>query len=407
MDMRNPLKLPNLDEFYRFLTTSMGFTTNLRQISVYFNENELFRISKEIIGHHRSIKIKPDIKRESPEKLFKLESVNINTVKFEVTITRIVSSRNHEKKNEAVSFQIASGNLKVQIQRKFSSEMEKVNKEKASKSSDVPSDIFKDLLPYPEQGNIFIGFRTHQTTSYSVNLAARVIPTVERESIDFAEKTLSVYNTEMLCSMGELCRVLYEYEMNQISQLYQHKSDDNQLMLEERSVRILNHFTFKQSTPDDKVGSIIEEQFYRCCSSQLSILSTHGVKSINLIRLPDPEMTAFIKTTPVVPKIMMNQCESFFSRANSILKIIEQILISDIFEELKKRILDVDEMVALMKWWTTQTFSIKEHDHFMQLASANIENKVIRLKNVRHFQNPGIISPGLDVPSNVLPYAIS
>ncbi|CAG8587187.1 9394_t:CDS:10, partial [Dentiscutata erythropus] len=417
MEMRNPLKLPNLDELCRFLTTSLGFTTNLRQISVYFNENELFSI-KKIIGRPRSIKIKPDIKRESPEKLFKLESVNIQTVKFEVTNTpRTTVSSNHEKKNVTVCFQIASGNLKVQIQHKFSSEMERLTKKKPpskttiqailpmySKSSDVTSDIFKDLLPYPEQGNIFIGFRTHQTTSYSINLAARVIPTVERESIDFAEKTLSVYNTEMLCSIGTLCRVLYEDEMNQ---LCQYKPGGNQLMLEERSVRILNHFTFEQSTPDAKVGNIIESQFYRCCSSQLSVLSTHGVKAINLIRLPNPEMTEFIKTTPVVPKIMMDHCESFFYRANSILRLIEQISIYDVFEELKKRTLDVNEMVALMKWWITKDFTITVHNDLMQLATVNIENKVLHLKSIRHFRNPGIISPGLDVPSNVLPYAIS
>ncbi|KAF0332856.1 ubiquitin system component cue, partial [Gigaspora margarita] len=290
MDMRNPSKLPNLDEFCRFLKTSLGFTTNLRQILVYFNENELLNISKEIIGHPRSIKINSNINRESPEKFFKLESVNIHNVKFEIITTpRTVLYRNHERKRASVCFQIASGNLKVQIQRKFSSEMERLTKKKPpskttiqailpkySRSTDMKFDVFKDLLPYPEQGNIFIGFRTHQTTSYSLNFAARVIPTVERESIDFSEKTLSVYNTEMLCYIGALCRVLYEDEMNQILQLYQHKSGDNQLMLEECSVCILNHFTFAQSTPDVKVGNIIESQFYRCCSSQLSILSTHG-----------------------------------------------------------------------------------------------------------------------------------
>ncbi|RIB30618.1 hypothetical protein C2G38_2152060 [Gigaspora rosea] len=396
MDVRNPLKLPNLDEFFRFLTTSLGFTTNLRQISVYYNENELFNISKKVIGHPRSIKINSNIKRESPEKLFNLESVNIQTVKFEVTTTpRTVSSSNHEKKSVLTKKKPPSKTTIQAILPMF------------SRSSDMTFDIFKDLLPYPEQGNIFIGFRTHQTTSYSINFAARVIPTVERESIDFAEKTLSIYNTEMLCSIGVLCRVLYEDEMNQISQLYQHRSGDDQLMLEELSVRILNHFTFEQSTPDAKVGNIIEYQFYRCCSSQLSILSTHGVKPINLIRLPNPEMTAFIKTTPVVPKLMMDRCESFFYRANSILNLIEQISINDVFEELKKRILDVDEMIALMKWWITRNFSITDYNNFMQLANVNIENKVLHLKNIRHFQNPAIISPGLDVPSNVLPYAIS
>ncbi|CAG8597455.1 8335_t:CDS:2, partial [Racocetra persica] len=418
MDMRNPLKLPDLDEFGRFLATSLGYTTNLRQISVYFNENELICISKQVIGHSRSIEIRPDIKKEAPDKLFKLESINIQNFKFDAVIT----PSNREAKRASVCLQIANGNLKVQVPSKFSSEMERLTKKKPPsntiiqailpmysdyESSSVTFDIFKDLLPFPEQGNIFIGFRTHQTTGYSVNLAARVIPTVERESIDFAEKTLSIYNVEMLRSAGTLCRLLYEDEMNQISQLYQYGLDDNQLMLEERSARVLNHFTFRQSTPDIKVGNIIETQFYKCCLSRLSILSTHGVKAIHLIRLPSPEMTAFIKTIPLVPKIMMDQCNLFFHRANIILGLIEKLSINDVFEELKNRALDKDEMIALMEWWITQSFSITDHDKLMQLANVNIENKVLHLKNIRHFQNPGIITPGLDVPSDVLPYVIS
>ena len=40
------------------------------------------------------------------------------------------------------------------------------------------SPIFKDLISYPEQGKIYIGFPTNQTTGSSSHLAARVIPTV-------------------------------------------------------------------------------------------------------------------------------------------------------------------------------------------------------------------------------------
>jgi hypothetical protein len=40
------------------------------------------------------------------------------------------------------------------------------------------SRVFKDLLPYPEQGRVYIGFSTHQTTGCCSHLAARVIPTV-------------------------------------------------------------------------------------------------------------------------------------------------------------------------------------------------------------------------------------
>src|SRR5947199_7970195 len=47
-----------------------------------------------------------------------------------------------------------------------------------SSPRDYVSPVFKDLLPYPEQGRIYIGFPTHQTTGCCSHLAARVIPTV-------------------------------------------------------------------------------------------------------------------------------------------------------------------------------------------------------------------------------------
>ena len=54
--------------------------------------------------------------------------------------------------------------------------------------------LFEDLVPtVGKQGRVFIGFPTHQTTGCSVQLAAHLIPTVERESIDFVDKTLNVW----------------------------------------------------------------------------------------------------------------------------------------------------------------------------------------------------------------------
>src|SRR4051794_15295329 len=43
---------------------------------------------------------------------------------------------------------------------------------------------------------------------------------MERELIDFAEETLAEYNNEMLCLAGTLGRILYEYEMTQMTHFY-------------------------------------------------------------------------------------------------------------------------------------------------------------------------------------------
>ena len=74
----------------------------------------------------------------------------------------------------------------------FSVEMERITKKKPPKKTTVQmiftefdnsskrdmSKVFKNLLPYPEQGRIYIGFQTHQTTGCCSHFAARVIPTV-------------------------------------------------------------------------------------------------------------------------------------------------------------------------------------------------------------------------------------
>ncbi|CAG8768133.1 3198_t:CDS:1, partial [Racocetra fulgida] len=66
-----------------------GFTAKLREISVYFNDDCVICISKEIIGLSRSITIKSDIDKESPNKMFKLESAVVRSVKFDAYKTVI------------------------------------------------------------------------------------------------------------------------------------------------------------------------------------------------------------------------------------------------------------------------------------------------------------------------------
>ncbi|CAG8483190.1 7662_t:CDS:10, partial [Racocetra fulgida] len=327
------------------------------------------RTPGEEIGQPQSIVIRSDINNKSPKAL---------------------PSGNCPTEVASVCLQIASGNLEVRVQDDFCEEMERLTKKKPPNQTkihillpkyndstmDESSNIFKDLLPFPKQGRIFIGFQTHQTTGCSINVAARVIPTVERESIDLVEPTLSVYNSEMLCSAGILSRLLYENEMYQIAQKL--TSD-----CEKRAAHVLAHFTFGSSTPNSKVAEIIEHQFFDCCSSKLSLLSTNGVKAINMIRIPDPEMAAFIKTVSVVPELVFKQCNLFFDRAEYVLKLIEKASINDVFEELKRQ------------------------EKFLQFAVLRVETNVLPLKNVHYYLNIKTIPPESDVPFDVLPYSVS
>ncbi|RIA78752.1 hypothetical protein C1645_810982, partial [Glomus cerebriforme] len=373
MDMRDPLKLPDFEEFARFLANSLVFTVNLQEITVYFNDILSIQLSKKL-QEPKLMMISSEFNTFSPQKMFQLTSVDIRNVQLDVK---------YQKKEASIFFKIASGSLNVKVSEAFSAEMERITKKKppsktiiqmiftgfdehnSSKDDDKNiSPIFKDQLQYPEQGRIYIGFTTHQTTGCCSHLAARVIPTMERESIDLANKTLAVYNGEMLYLAGTLCRILYEDEMTQITQLYNEmistdiKDSENtnsentnsiQELLENRAAHALTHFSFNPSTPNEQVGRMIESQFFDCLKRKLSVLSTNGVLPISDIRIPNLEMEGFIQKVPLVPKIILEQCDSFFKKANKKMNIIEELNIQDVLYELNNRTLSEDEMIKLLK----------------------------------------------------------
>ncbi|GBB83155.1 hypothetical protein RclHR1_00010037 [Rhizophagus clarus] len=445
MDMREPLEFPDLENFARFLSNSLGFTGNLQDVLVYVNDILVMQVSKRIQDPN-SINIASDFDTFSPQKIFNLTLANVRCVQLYIKRLVIPANMNVRQwillpndlqiEEASIFLRVASGNLDVNVNNEISSEMERVTKKKPpSKTTiqmiytgidedgnynvDIPP-IFKDLLPYPGQGRIYIGFPTHQTTGCCSHLAARVIPTVDRESIDLVEKTLLIYNGEMLRLAGTLCRILYENEMAQIARFFNEKIINNtkndedikyfRELLETWATHTLTHFTFKPSTPNAQVGIITESQFFNCSKNILPILSTNGVLPISNVRIPNPEMTGFIKTVPVVPQFMFDHCYTFFKKARDTMKLIKELTLQDVFLELSSRTLSEDEMIDLLKWWISyksKGYIVRstENTQFMQLA--RFGSKSQSLSTIHYFLNPTKIPLDIDVPVDVLPFTIS
>jgi hypothetical protein len=237
---------------------------------------------------------------------------------------------------------------------------------------------------------------------------------VERESIDLAEKTLSVYNNEMLCLAGTLCRILYEDEMAYIEQLYNEMISDNsdsfRNWIDIWAAYNLTYCTFRHSTPNEKVGRILETQFFNCSKKHLPILSTNGVLPISNIRIPNSEMEGFIKIVPLVPKILFEQCIEFFTKAKNSYQIIGELTLNDVLYELRNRALSEDEMAKLLNWWISyrskgNVVDPSEFNQFMQFA--RIDGKSQSLNTIRYFLNPETIPSDINIPDEVLPYTIS
>src|SRR5690606_17679629 len=147
-------------------------------------------------------------------------------IQLDASVLEISRWTNEVSHNSTTIFlRTASGQLDVKVSKQFAAEMERTTKkyppsqtavqmlysghDEKQASADNKS-IFRDLLPFPDQGRIFIGFPTHQTTGFCSHVAGRFIPTVERESIDFVDNCLKVWNHELLSMAGLLSRIMYE-----------------------------------------------------------------------------------------------------------------------------------------------------------------------------------------------------
>ncbi|GJN91725.1 hypothetical protein Rhopal_004748-T1 [Rhodotorula paludigena] len=74
MDLREPAPMPEPNDFSRFLTSCLGFTQNLRALSLYFDGHLLFRVTKTL-APSRPLALRPNLAHTSPLKLVRLQSV--------------------------------------------------------------------------------------------------------------------------------------------------------------------------------------------------------------------------------------------------------------------------------------------------------------------------------------------
>ncbi|CAB5200411.1 unnamed protein product [Rhizophagus irregularis] len=474
MDTREPLDIPNIEEFTRFLVNSLGSTENLQDVSLYIDDTLIAQLSKKV-HKPKLIDIASGFNTFSPKKMFHLTSVDFRRVKLDVMRLLIPTKINikqlrsnmYQKELSTIVFRIANGHLDVNVNDEFSTKMERVTKKKSPNKTSIQmiftefneldspidyiknlSPIYKDLISYPEQGKVYIGFPTNQTTGSCSHLAARVIPTMERELIDFAEPTLAEYNNEMLCLAGTLSRILYENEMVQMLHQYNGNIsldvEDNEETnrpkkraskkkslykwlvkrfkssnrtpivqsappyrewLEKWAVYAISHFTYNTSTPNTQVSTIAETQFSNCLKQNMLILSTNGILPISDVRLPNPEMVEFIKTVPLVPENLLEQCNTFFTKAKDT-KLIEELGFKDILVELKSRAFSENEIIKLLKWWISYLSKGNTFDTQL-LKFARIGDSSQTLSAIKFYLNPDKIPLDISIPFEVLPYNIS
>ena len=346
--------------------------------------------------------------------------------------------------------QIYQADIKVTVDRNLERELERATKKPPPKStilqlifSESPGledgskkkaggadDIFGGLHP-DTGGRIFIGQATGQTTGIGGHIAARFIPTVERESIDLMDRFVSVWNKELLAIGGHVARLVYEIQLRNLREkwaaiqpkhadlLQGSTSPDAEItrMLLDQAAHAMRYFTFKRSTPSAQVSQVMEASFFSSLGDKsLPVLSNLGVRGAEEIRMPNPMLDKFLPNLPVLARTLDTEADLFTARLRE-RGMLADISLIDVIAALNKTPLDEEQLVACVNWWK-QIVDLPQYDGTVRdrLIEATIvtvkepdskTEKIVAFSGVKTFLNTSMIPAEVPLPAHTLPYVLS
>ena len=298
-------------------------------------------------------------------------------------------------------------------------------------------------------------------------MAARFIPTVERESIDLVyavpnscvrtgELTdnlltlvigmwevsiihlliltylffCTVWNKELLYVGGFLARSVYEFELDAIKKLWDRAAavsgpgglpnEEDQTRLRGRALHALKFFTFHPSTPSRVVSDLMETAFFACATTHpLSIISSVGVRNLSQVHISNSELSAFLKRLPIIPEDIAKGAKVMIAVLRS-RAMVKEITFVDVLNELRSLPLSETETIACLQWWigvSNQGSTFKHHEARQQLLDALVlsvtgpPKKLMKLSDARTFLNTktseSIIPTDGPLPTTLLPSSIT
>ncbi|KAK6344225.1 hypothetical protein TWF696_007867 [Orbilia brochopaga] len=347
-----------------------------------------------------------------------------------------------------IFLRIATANLQSNVSSSFATNLERATKKPpprrtqcailtmskdeldASESADTKSEtfIFANVLP-TKLGKIFIGFATHQTTAIRAHFAAHsVIPTVERESIDFNARYVKDWNAEMLRMAGILARIVYYYEMGTLRGRIQSGEGkpasvaDAWHKVASSALHIMNMFTFVESTPSPVVGQIVEEAFWQC-SNTMDVISTKGILPSHTVRIIPKgaeEISSFLSGIPLLPPSVQADAPGFV-KALRVYGFIHEFSLRDMKKELENKALTASQMVTFLKWLAKKSMSGDVTEEFVQeLINVTVASSTnpdepeseesgtpIALVHIKTFVTPAVLPPEMPVPPTCIPFSLT
>ncbi|KAJ6495551.1 hypothetical protein C8R47DRAFT_1213045 [Mycena vitilis] len=479
MPLRQPVPMPVAFDFTRFLASSITFMANLSEVSVYFDDKRLnrsrlgtmnvtgvkttsLRIQAETMrwvyssGTEKPKPVAPKPEKPptsnffswfgglshtpqriatplppAPEEIIDPLTVNETSVSLSIFSAEVDVHLDHKIAAELLRATKKNPPKKVQFQLIYTAKDEyDASKKEDEQQPFATGSIFQGLradIDGSGAARIFIGHATGQTTGLGGHMAARFIPTVERESIDLVDRNVAMWNKELLFVGGYLARSAYERELADVRDLWngalQPGTSDQDLelrsWLQNRALHALKFFTFHQSTPSADVSALLEAAFFSCAPNQdFPLMSTAGVRHASVVRYPDPTFS-FLKELPVLPDDVIVGAPLMVD-ALKVRGLVKPITFQDVLTELRSRPLAETDMIACLNWWI-KSYAANANATMLPIRtellnaavlimgkSGSAEEQIIQLSSIKTFMNPRSLIP-LDgpLPNHLLPMVIS
>ncbi|KAI6017290.1 hypothetical protein BKA83DRAFT_30366 [Pisolithus microcarpus] len=424
MPLREAAPMPPVSELMQFLASSITFMVHLKNVTVFFDHHCVGQINK-FLGQSQVIPIPTELKRLSPEGNMIVNSVQQYPITIEASVMfpRCDHMRMREMKVDLVVF---TAEVDVTVSEKLSKELNRCMKKNPPPSLKYSliytgKDEYDQSCVYEQQHSpefpsafrglradldgaihtrVFIGHATAQTTGIGGHMASHFIPTVERESIDLVE---------LLYVGGFLCRMVYGLEVSKIQKSWEEAVAGepylslSRALQDQHFLHLFKFFTFHHSTPSSKVAELLAKSFYGCSTLPLRILSSVGVRGAPDVRKFDPVFAKFLKSLPMLSKDVTQDCEHAIERLPGQHKV-RAISPSDVLQDLRHHILDIEELLACLCWWITST----QDD--LALSAADLLGAVtlrgtggaIPLSSITHFIDSKVLGPHIP-PNGPLP----
>ncbi|CAF3497440.1 unnamed protein product [Adineta steineri] len=411
----------DLIELKSYFTKVLSFTKYINELIIKINGFIIFKVnktSKEIPstklslaskrmnsnGEHNLLHFNSFLQTEQRFTIENGPSITLNHIDVQANV--IIDKDFHKQIQKVLKKDLPST---IHIQFLFPSNniFEEEQWKTLTDDNNLNNKILKNLIPLKiidgkihPFGQIFIGLATHQTTGIGMHVFTHLVPTIERENIDLQDPYISIWNEQLLISIGKIIRFIYDQTIL-----------DSVNHIEKQTIEIFNSilspYAFQESSPNKDIGRILVDGFF---SSDKDILVPvrRSPSDAHLSLIPSTE--AYIANSKHIEKFLPIPLIPYEIGKNDFFKIlkhrqcIEEIDNHIILTKIHESILLLDEFIELLRWLCT--IDMNKKSYIKQILSKihyrlNSKSKIIKLNDIEYFDTLNL--PLLPLPSNVLP----